>query len=544
MEIADKQEKLRIDNLEISYRSEKSVQTVLQAISFTLYEGEIVSLLGESGSGKSTIAKTLLGLLPPSASVASGTLVLEGHAAVCLARPERAWAKLRGRGIAMLFQDARLALNPMMAIGEHFRETLRAHRLAEKEEISAIGADWLSRLGFADPAKVLRSYPHELSGGMCQRVCLALALCLRPQVLIADEPTSALDTVNQREVLDLLHSLQRELDLTVLLITHDLALAQALSHRVLVLHEGRIVERGETAEVLARPQHAYTRQLLDARTPTAQPEADGSGAPAYGETPLLDVHDLAKSYGSGQRVLSGVRLRLHEREIVGILGQSGCGKSTLVRCIVGLDSADAGTVRLRGEDITHATGQARRRLARHVQLVFQDARASLNPRVSALELVQTSLHVFRVGSRAERLERARFLLDAVGIPESAQRRRPPQLSTGQCQRIAIARALALQPEILICDEAVSALDMSVQAQILELLQRLHRQFGFSILMISHDVKVLRAFCHQIAVMHEGRFIEQLPGRRLLPGEHEHTRLLLRGADFPAEEERPISADGK
>lgn len=529
MKIADGQkEKLRIEQLEVSYPQEGAMQTALKSVTFTLYQGEILSLLGESGSGKSTVAKTLIGLLPSSATVRSGTLSLSGHSPIDLSRPSTSWSEIRGRGVAMLFQDARLALNPMMKIREHFRETLHAHRLASKEQVRSISEHWLTRLGFTDPSTILNAYPHELSGGMCQRVCLALTLCLRPQVLIADEPTSALDTVNQREVLHLLQSLQQELGLTVLLITHDIALAEALSHRVIVLNEGRIVESGLTSQVLREPGHDYTRQLLASRDLTS----DAKAISPPDASSLLAIRNLFKTYDAEQPILSGVNIQLHVGEIIGILGQSGCGKSTLARCVVGLEHAQSGTIHFRRQDITHAKGSARRRLARHIQLVFQDARASLNPRFSALELVQTPLHAFRVGDRKERLERARYLLQEVGITGAAQHRRPPQLSTGQCQRIAIARALALQPEVLICDEAVSALDMSVQAQILELLQRLHRQFGFSILMISHDVRVLRAFCHRIAVMHEGRFVEFLQGNRLSSGEHAHTRLLLQGADEP------------
>ncbi|WP_037289736.1 nickel ABC transporter ATP-binding protein NikE [Saccharibacillus sacchari] len=527
MKIAeDLKEKLRIERLEVAYRQEGAIQTALKSVDFTLHQGEILSLLGESGSGKSTIAKALLGLLSPSAIVRSGILSLSGQTPIDLSQPSKNWNGIRGREIAMLFQDARLALNPMMKIRDHFRETLLAHRLASKEQIRSISEQGLARLGFSDPSTVLNAYPHELSGGMCQRVCLALTLCLRPQVLIADEPTSALDTVNQREVLDLLQSLQRELGLSVLLITHDIALAEALSHRVLVLNEGHIVESGPTSQVLREPSHDYTRRLLSSRNLTSDAEASSSPDAAS----LLEIQELVKAYGSGRPTLSGVSMRLHAGEIIGVLGQSGCGKSTLARCVVGLEQAESGSIRFQGQDITYAKGTARRRLARQIQLVFQDARASLNPRFSALELVQTPLHTFRVGDRKERLERARYLLEEVGITGAAQHRRPPQLSTGQCQRVAIARALALQPEVLICDEAVSALDMSVQAQILELLQRLHRQFGFSILMISHDVRVLRAFCHRIAVMHEGRFVEFLQGNRLSSGEHAHTRLLLHGAE--------------
>lgn len=516
---------LQIEHLEVSYRQDRGLRQVLHELSFDLRKGEIVSLLGESGSGKSTIAKALIGLLPDSANVTSGALKLDEQDPVPFSHSGRMWNRIRGPGIAMLFQDARLALNPMMRIGDHFRETLHVHRIVPKAEMEDISEGWLARLGFAEPKKVLRAYPHELSGGMCQRICLALALCLRPQVLIADEPTSALDSVNQREVLDLMRNLQQELGLSVLLITHDLTLAESLSHRVLVLEKGRIVESGTIDRVLKSPQHRYTRQLIAARRLSLEVQESPSAA----SPGLLELHNLVKSHDGNRNVLSGVNLCLHDREIIGILGQSGCGKSTLARCIMGLDTVDTGIVRFRDQEITHMKGRSRRRLARHMQLVFQDARASLNPRDSALELVQTMLHTFRVGSRNERSERAKELLDAVGITGDGQHRRPPQLSTGQCQRVAIARALALKPELLVCDEAVSALDMSVQAQILELLLKLHKRFGFSILMISHDVRVLRAFCHRIAVMHEGTFIELLPGDELMNSEHPHTRLLLDGA---------------
>lgn len=528
---SDKQKMLTIDRLQVSYLQEGIEQPVLNYISFELYKGEILSLLGESGSGKSTIAKAIIGLLSHSARISDGTLCLAEEQPMKLLASTRAWSKIRGRGIAMLFQDARLALNPVMKIKDHFRETLTVHKLAKSDEIISVSEHWLDRLGFADTAAVLDSYPHELSGGMCQRICLALTLCLRPKVLIADEPTSALDTVNKREVLDLLQSLQRELDLTVLLITHDIVLAHDLSHRVVVLHEGSIVEMGEASKVLTKPEHVYTKHLLASRELTPQPKAINQ----LNLSSLMEVKQLVKFYGPSQRVLNGVNLRVHEGEIIGVLGQSGCGKSTLARCVLGLETVDRGSITFRNQEISGLKGKARRKLAKHIQLVFQDARASLNPSDTALELVQAPLNTFRMGNRRERLEHAQYLLEEVGIRAEAQRRRPPQLSTGQCQRVAIARALALKPDVLICDEAVSALDMSVQAQILELLQRLQRQLGFSIVMISHDVRVLRAFCHQIAVMHDGNFIEIVPGNELHTSKHPHTSLLLHCSDELEEE---------
>lgn len=531
MSNAGQQQMLDVDDLQVFYMQEGMPQPVLNSISFKLRKGEIVSLLGESGSGKSTIAKALIGLLPPSAQLADGTMKLKDHPPMQLSAPSGAWNDIRGRGIAMLFQDARLALNPMMTIKDQFYETLKVHGLAgDKRESAAIIKGWLSRLHFSDPTRIMNAYPHELSGGMCQRVCLALTLCLRPQVLIADEPTSALDTVNQREVLELIRNLQQELDLSVLLITHDIGLAQAISHRTIVLHKGDIVEEGDTADILAKPRHSYTRRLLHSRMLASSAEE----VPSSGEPFVLELKQVVKAFDQKRIVLDKINLHVRKGEIVGILGQSGCGKSTLTRCMLGLEPVNSGAIYLHGQDISFLKGKKRRKLARHIQLVFQDARASLNPRDSALELVLAPLQTFRIGSRKERLEQARRLLDEVGITGSAQYRRPPQLSTGQCQRIAIARALALQPDVLVCDEAVSALDMNVQARILELLQHLHQKFGFSIIMISHDVRVLRAFCHHIAIMHEGKFIEKLSGKNLSSSEHPHTLLLLRSADEGSE----------
>lgn len=647
---------LCLRDLQVAYPQDGGYFPVLGGLTLTLGRGEIVSLLGESGSGKSTIAKALTGLLPPSARVGGGTLRLGSDAPLALAGGRVPWETLRGRRIALLYQDARLALNPLRTIGRHFRDVLLHHRLAAASEVRGIASSLLAALQFADPADTLARYPFELSGGMCQRVCIALALCLQPAVLIADEPTSALDTVSQREVLELLEAMRREQGLAVLLITHDIAVANAISDRVVVLHEGGIVEEGATREVLVRPQAAYTRRLLAARTQLAVPQASAEtalaaaaetggplpGAAAAGpmvaapgaaghasaapgaarddsaaagsparpaaargtallepappgrvssasaardfaaarsaprppaaardaaspaaaardsaplspadvdpaeshasaarsaarapalREPVLEIAGLDKSFGRGRPVLHGIDLTLRRGEIVGILGQSGCGKSTLARCIAGLEMPDRGSILLQGAEIGRLRGRRRRDVCRRVQLVFQDARASLNPGRTALQLVQEPLQYLQLGSRQEREREAIFYLGEVGLAGDLLKRRPPELSTGQCQRIAIARALVLRPEVLICDEAVSALDMTVQAQIVSLLQALHVRHGFAMLMISHDIRVLRSLCHSIAVMQQGRFCELGPAQELLrDSRHPYTRLLVSCAD--------------
>jgi peptide/nickel transport system ATP-binding protein len=358
---------------------------------------------------------------------------------------------------------------------------------------------------------------------MCQRVCIALTLCLQPDILIADEPSSALDVISQKDVLNALKSIQEKLNLTVLLITHDMAVAQAVSERIIILEDGKIAEEGITAQVLSQPKSPYTRMLIQAWN---LPQEENS-VQANHEDAILQVDRLYKTYQRNVKVLNDLNITIGKREIVGILGQSGCGKSTLAKCIAGLEKPSYGTIKFRGRDITNLKGKAGREICRHIQIVFQDARASLNPGRNALQLVQEPLNYLHIGAKNDRMEKAHFYLEQVGIDSETRNRRPPQLSTGQCQRIAIARALILEPEVLICDEAVSSLDMKVRIQILELLKELHGKFGFSIIMISHDIRVLRSFCQVAAVMKDGCFCEISPVGQLLAGNgHEYTRFLI------------------
>ena len=522
---------VQVNDLQVSYHQHRHTQKtggfdslrayvykqstdVLKGVSFTLYRGKTLAILGESGSGKSTIAKGITGLLPVSAHIKGGSIGYGDFSMELHAMSPLDWGKVRGSFFTMIFQDARLALNPLVTIKDHFKEVLLFHHLAVACDVERVSTELLQKLNFIDIPAVLGSYPFQLSGGMCQRVYIALSICLRPKVLIADEPTSALDTVSQQEVIDLIKHIQREFNMAVLFITHDMAVARTISDHVMVLNQGIVEETGNTEEVFAEPAAAYMKELITSR---ARIETiNCSDEPVSGKTILLDIEHLEKAFFPHKHyVLRDLNLKIHEKEVIGILGQSGCGKSTLAKCIVGLERPERGNMRFRGTNIAELNGKARREICRHIQIVFQDARASLNPRHTALRLVMEPLRYFNQGSRKEQEETAHYYLNQVGIDDNAGARRPPQLSTGQCQRVAIARALVLEPDVLICDEAVSALDMTIQAQILALLRDLHKKLGFSILMISHDIRVLRHFCHLIAVMKDGNFCEISNAKKLL-----------------------------
>lgn len=518
---------LQVRDLQVEYPHKRKSETIVRNISFELRRGETLALLGESGSGKSTIAKAIAGLLPNSARVSRGTLRIGTADPLDLTLSSNRWIQLRGRQIGTLFQDARLALNPLVSIKEHFKESLLYHRLASADQVDSVIGGLLSKLNFPEWPAILECYPYQLSGGMCQRICLALTLSLQPLALIADEPTSALDTVSQKEVLDLLKRVQQEFGLAVLFITHDIGVANAISDRVIVLRDGTIQEEGESRTVFARPQAEYTRQLLASRSQIAKPTTRVQKLPPDRE-PELELVQLDKTFQQ-KRVLQDVNLTIGKGEIVGILGQSGCGKSTLARCIAGLETADGGRILYRGTDISRLQGSQRRQLSQYIQLIFQDARASLNPGRTAAQLVQEPLRYLNIGHKNVREATARQGLHEVGILGDWQDKRPPQLSSGQCQRIAIARALVMRPDLLICDEPVSALDMTVQAQIVKLLSRLHKQYGFSIIMISHDIRVLQSMCHRIAVMNAGRIEEVKEVMQIHKSPRPYTQLLLKCA---------------
>jgi peptide/nickel transport system ATP-binding protein len=523
---------LDVNNLSVSYRQNQRITEVIRGVSFSLNRNETLTILGESGCGKSTIVKAVCGLLPASARVDRGILRIGENFNVELSKGKIDWNRVRGAEMGVIFQDAQLALNPVMKIIDHFREELLHHKIAPRGNITSICAELLQMLNFHDIDRVLHAYPFQLSGGMCQRICIALALCLKPIILIADEPTSALDVVSQKEMLDLFENIKNRFNLAVLLVTHDITIVNKAGGRVMVLDNGAIVEEGDAKEVFANPKSDYTKQLLASRN--LEQIREGSDPPE--DKVILNITGLKKKYDQ-KNVLNGVNFSLRKSEIFGVLGESGCGKSTLAKCLTGLESRQKGAVLYKDIRIDKLRGNQKRENCRHFQMIFQDARASLNPGRTALQLVQEPLFYLTAMKKEERPQSARAYLEMVGITEDMLERKPSQLSTGQCQRIAIARALVIRPDVLICDEAVSALDMSIQKQILELLIVLHKQFHFSIIMISHDIRILRHFCHRIAVMKGGCFIEVIESGKTFDNSVEsYTRRLLeceRDMELPA-----------
>ncbi|WP_062460915.1 ATP-binding cassette domain-containing protein [Demequina soli] len=508
---------------------------MVEPISAEIAPGATLALIGESGSGKTLTAKSIVGLLPRGFR-ATGTVSVAGQAIpVGSAGDDAAWRRVRGRSVSLLLQDPFTSLTPVHRCGDQIAWTIEgaqgrrlprgARRAAVEERLAEVNL----------PARVADAFPHELSGGMRQRVAIAAALASDPQLLIADEPTTALDASNQAEILDLLRRIQEERRLSVILISHDLGVVRGRTDDVLVMRDGRVVERGATAAVLAAPAHPYTRALIEADPVVAarsgarlSAEEDASGDRA----PLLACEDVTKAFGA-RTVLDAVDLSIAPGAIVGIVGESGSGKSTLARCIAGLEREDAGSIVLEGEALAPGRGS---RTPDQMQIVFQDPYSSLNPMMSIGAILAEALGV---AGRAS--SEVPGMLEMVGLPAEFARKRPAELSGGQRQRVAIARALAPQPRLLICDESVSALDVSVQADILALLARLREELGIAILFISHDLAVVRMIADAVTVMWDGRVVETGPCHEVLEHPaHEYTRLLVAAAM----RENAVPADGK
>jgi ABC-type glutathione transport system ATPase component len=473
-------------------------------VSLTLCRGETLALVGESGSGKSLTALSIAGLAPPAAQV-SGSLCIDGRE--MLDAPEPAWRRLRGARIGMVFQEAMGSLNPAMRIGAQIAEAIMAHRALPRTEVARRVLAGLAEVGLPDPPGKAAAFPHQLSGGQQQRVMIAMALAADPALLIADEPTTALDTTVQAQILALLAGLQARRGLAMLFVSHDLAVVEGMAQQVAVMREGRVVEAGPTAKVFAAPRHPYTAALLASRPGRALQMAAGDA----GGVPALDIRDLAVVFrahrlgGVRLRAVDGVSLRIAPGEALGLVGESGSGKSTLARAAVGLAVPTSGSIRVFGQDPLLPEG--RRERARLVQMVFQDAAGSLNPRLTVAQILAEPLVVHGLCPPGERRGHALRLLTEVGLDAAHLDRYPHQLSGGQRQRVAIARALAVDPRLLVCDEPVSALDMTVQAQVLDLLGRIRRERGLALLFIGHDLEAVGAIAERIAVMKDGRIVE-------------------------------------
>ena len=498
----------------------------VQKVSFDVMPGEIVCLVGESGSGKSVTASTVMGL--GSLPIVSGDIRLEGED---LRKASKARLRdLRGSRMSMIFQEPMTALNPVHRVGDQVIELLKAHKwkgkgISAEERVQQLFAD----VHLPDPARLMNAYPHQLSGGQRQRVMIAMALALEPALLIADEPTTALDVTTQAQILLLLRELQQKRGTGVLFITHDFGVVADIADRVVVMRYGEVVEAGKTEDVLYRPQHDYTKMLIDA-VPRLKPRT----ATAITSEPVLEAQNLSKLYVTRSmfkgvrevRAVDGIELKLYKGQTLGIVGESGSGKSTAARCVARLIDPTGGKVLLENADIANLNVGQLHPFRRRIQVVFQDPYRSLNPRRTvAQSIIEGPLNYGT--PREEAMERARKLLKIVGIDGNALDRYPHQFSGGQRQRLAIARALAMEPEILVADEAVSALDVSVQAQVLDLLECIRDQFGIAILFITHDLRVAARLCDRIAVMQRGKIVEFAETAQLFAApQHEYTRQLF------------------
>jgi ABC-type glutathione transport system ATPase component len=516
---------LRIEDLAVALPPGADRPHAIEDISFDLAPGEILCLVGESGSGKSVSAAAIMGLLPPTLPVRAGRILFAGED--LLRVPPSRLRALRGARISMIFQEPMTALNPLMRVGDQLAEAMRAHRCSPHDRIIPL----LESVHLPDPARLARAYPHRLSGGQRQRVMIAMALALEPAVLIADEPTTALDVTTQAQILRLIRELQRRRGTGVLFITHDFGVVAEIADRVAVMRQGRIVEQGPAQSVLAEPQHPYTQTLIAAALHEGPPRPP----PAAAAPELLRLENVRKTYrrgggwlggGAALRAVDDASLILRRGETLGLVGESGSGKSTLARSIVRLVRPERGEIRLDGTDLLPLSRAGWKPVRRRVQMVFQDPYASLNPRQRVGPAIAEG-PIAHGTPRAEALARARALLSLVRLDQGAAERFPHEFSGGQRQRIGIARALAMEPELLIADEPVSALDVSVQAQILALLEDLRLRLGLTMLLITHDLRVAARICDRVAVMQRGRIVEQGETARIFSAPaHDYTRALL------------------
>ncbi|SMF94005.1 peptide/nickel transport system ATP-binding protein [Methylomagnum ishizawai] len=524
---------LTVTDLHIGFQQGRDYAPAVAGVSFGIGRGESFALVGESGSGKSVTALSVLRLLPHNGRVRGGSVRL-GETDV-FALPEYAMGGVRGRRIGIVFQDPMSSLNPVMAIGRQLGETLRLHLGLKGAALRRRALELLDQVGLPDPARHLDEYPHQLSGGMRQRVMIALALAGEPELLIADEPTTALDVTLQAQILELLKRLRRERGMALWLITHDFGIVAELADRVAVMRSGRIVEQGGP-EFFQRQKHDYSRELL-----AAMPRIDAClDRPVRTETgpALLEVEDFRVHYPIKRgllqrtvdrvRAVDGVSFRLGQGETLALVGESGCGKTTLGKGILNLIETSSGRVRFEGAEIAGLAREARRKRCAEMQIVFQDPYSSMNPRMVVGDIIEEGLRAQRPELGAgERRERCEELLRAVGLPVAARLRYPHEFSGGQRQRICIARALAVEPKLIVCDEPTSALDVSVQAQILKLLKQLRERRGLSYLFITHDLAVVAELADRVAVMHRGRIVELGETRQVLyEPAHDYTRKLL------------------
>ena len=561
---------LSVRDLAVDFHTMDGVVHAVEGVDLDISEGETVAIVGESGSGKSTTAMAIIGLLAGGGRIAGGSIRLDGREISKASETEL--RGIRGRDIGLVPQDPMSNLNPVAKIGTQVAETLLAHGLANRQNVSKKVVEALEAAGLPDAAKRAKQYPHEFSGGMRQRALIAIGMACKPRLLIADEPTSALDVTVQQTILDQIGAMTRELGTAVLLITHDLGLAAERAERVIVMHRGKVVEQGAAKQILEDPQHPYTQSLVKAAPSVAiarlRPEefsapegpsvppvvervedetkrverAEGESKPSLDKPAsdnIVEIENLTKTFpvrGRGEDFVAvkDVSLAIPRGETVAIVGESGSGKTTTARMLLKLFEPTEGVIRYEGKDIAKLNRAETRDFRQRVQPIFQDPYSSLNPMFTIERLIAEPLEFYKRGSAAERRARVRQLLDDVALPQSMLRRYPSELSGGQRQRVAIARALALSPDLIVCDEPVSALDVLVQDQILTLLGDLQREYGLSYLFISHDLAVVRLISDYVCVMKDGELVEAATSEEIFTNPRDpYTRRLL--ASIPGNE---------
>ena len=530
---------LSVKNLSLGFKSRDTTNAVLHDISFDVLANEIVGIVGESGSGKSVTNLAVLGLLPQkSVDISSGEILFEG--ADLLNYSTQELQEIRGNAISMIFQEPMSSLNPSMRCGKQVTEILQRHKKLSAQEAKTETLKLFEQVKLPRPASVFKAYPHEISGGQKQRVMIAMAIACKPKLLIADEPTTALDVTVQKEIILLLKELQKETGMSILFISHDLSLVSEIADRVIVMYKGKIVERGTAASIFKNPQEEYTKALIYARPSTKErlerlpTVADFLNqkpmAPAvseavrtakhqklYSKTPLLEIKNARKEYYSNVsffgkketiKAVNDVSFKIYEGETLGLVGESGCGKSTLGNLILHLDQVTSGHIFYQGTDLTRLKTRDLRKLRRDIQIIFQDPYSSLNPRLTVGQAITEAMEVHKLyASKKERKAEALKLLEQVGLLPEHYDRYPHEFSGGQRQRIGIARTIAVKPKFIVCDESVSALDISVQAQVLNLLNTLKEEYNFTYLFISHDLAVVKYISDRLLVMRNGQFEE-------------------------------------
>ena len=527
---------LQVRNLTVKFLSEKDENEVVKKISFNLKENKILGIVGESGSGKSVTSLAVLGLLPKN-TIQEGTIFFDEKNLLTISDKE--FQQIRGNKMAMIFQEPMSSLNPTLTCGSQVAEVLKQHTGLNKKEIYQEVISLFQKVKLPLPDRIFNSYPHQISGGQKQRVMIAIAIACKPDLLIADEPTTALDVTVQKEIILLLKELQKENKMSILLISHDLSLVSEIADNVIILFKGKIVEKGITTDIFHSPQHNYTKGLINSKPnlnqrlkklPTVEDfiknkistdvytkkERDAYHRKIYELEPLLEIVDLKKYFNTSVgftkksfiKAVDAISFKLYEGETLGLVGESGCGKTTLGRAIMQLEKITSGKIFYKGRDITHLSKTALQNLRKEIQIIFQDPFSSLNPRISIGNAILEPMNVHGILSNdKERKTYVIELLKKVGLEEEHFNKYPHEFSGGQRQRIGIARAIALKPKIIICDESVSALDVSVQAQVLNLLNELKSTFNFSYIFISHDLSVVKYMSDQLVVMNKGKIEE-------------------------------------